>query len=78
MLKEAETVSGGCNTGSARPRRYFPRFSLRRLLYSSPLIGRRIVRTPSSSNRNAKGIKNLNISILIVKNQIINFYFFHA
>ncbi|CAL7937505.1 unnamed protein product [Xylocopa violacea] len=30
------------------------RFSLRRLLYSSPFIGRRIVRTPSSSNRNAK------------------------
>ncbi|XP_032680017.1 E3 ubiquitin-protein ligase RNF19A-like [Odontomachus brunneus] len=54
MFKENDNGAGGCNGATPRPRRLFPRFSLRRLLYSSPLIGRRIVRTPSSSNRNAK------------------------
>ncbi|XP_025987250.1 E3 ubiquitin-protein ligase RNF19A [Solenopsis invicta] len=54
MFKESENGVGGCNGAPPRPRRLFPRFSLRRLLYSSPLIGRRIARTPSSSNRNAR------------------------
>ncbi|KAL0129905.1 hypothetical protein PUN28_001867 [Cardiocondyla obscurior] len=54
MFKESENGVGGCNGAPPRPRRIFPRFSLRRLLYSSPLIGRRIARTPSSSNRNTK------------------------
>ncbi|XP_034193527.1 E3 ubiquitin-protein ligase RNF19A [Osmia lignaria lignaria] len=54
MFKENDSNSGGCSGAAPRPRRILPRFSLRRLLYSSPLIGRRIVRTPSSSNRNAK------------------------
>ncbi|XP_072759113.1 E3 ubiquitin-protein ligase RNF19A [Anoplolepis gracilipes] len=54
MFKESDNGPGGCNGGPSRPRRIFPRFSLRRLLYSSPLIGRRIARTPSSNNRNAK------------------------
>ncbi|KYQ47219.1 E3 ubiquitin-protein ligase RNF19A [Trachymyrmex zeteki] len=53
MFKENEN-GVGCNGAPPRPRRLFPRFSLRRLLYSSPLIGRRIARTPSASNRNAK------------------------
>lgn len=56
MFKEGDNGPGGCNGGPPRPRRIFPRFSLRRLLYSSPLIGRRITRTPSASNKNAKGI----------------------
>lgn len=55
MFKESENGVGGCNGAPPRPRRLFPRFSLRRLLYSSPLIGRRIARTPSASNRNTKG-----------------------
>ncbi|KAH0956425.1 hypothetical protein HN011_012009 [Eciton burchellii] len=54
MFKENDNGAGGCNGAPSRPRRIFPRFSLRRLLYSSPLIGRRIARTPSASNRNAK------------------------
>ncbi|XP_024887219.1 E3 ubiquitin-protein ligase RNF19A-like [Temnothorax curvispinosus] len=54
MFKESENGVGGCNGAPPRPRRMFPRFSLRRLLYSSPLIGRRIARTPSASNRNTK------------------------
>ncbi|XP_077259500.1 E3 ubiquitin-protein ligase RNF19A [Temnothorax americanus] len=54
MFKESENGVGGCNGAPPRPRRIFPRFSLRRLLYSSPLIGRRITRTPSASNRNTK------------------------
>ncbi|XP_071653833.1 E3 ubiquitin-protein ligase RNF19A [Temnothorax longispinosus] len=54
MFKESENGVGGCNGAPPRPRRIFPRFSLRRLLYSSPLIGRRIARTPSASNRNTK------------------------
>ncbi|XP_012530836.1 E3 ubiquitin-protein ligase RNF19A [Monomorium pharaonis] len=54
MFKESENGVGGCNGAPPRPRRLFPRFSLRRLLYSSPLIGRRIARTPSSNNRNSK------------------------
>ncbi|KAL6262763.1 hypothetical protein P5V15_005553 [Pogonomyrmex californicus] len=54
MFKESENGVGSCNGVPPRPRRLFPRFSLRRLLYSSPLIGRRITRTPSASNRNAK------------------------
>lgn len=59
MIKEGETISGGCNTGPSRQRCYFQRFSLRRLLYSSPLIGRRLVRTPSSNNKSTKGnLKN--------------------
>ncbi|XP_044582281.1 E3 ubiquitin-protein ligase RNF19A-like [Cotesia glomerata] len=50
MIKDVEM--GNCNNSSGtRQRRYFPRFSLRTLLYSSPLIGRRIVRTASSNNR---------------------------
>ncbi|XP_076650797.1 E3 ubiquitin-protein ligase RNF19A isoform X1 [Halictus rubicundus] len=53
MFKENDSNSGGCSGAAPRPRR-MPRFSLRRLLYSSPLIGRRIIRTPSSSNRNTK------------------------
>ncbi|KOC63990.1 E3 ubiquitin-protein ligase RNF19A [Habropoda laboriosa] len=54
MFKENDSTSGGCSGAVPRPRRMLPRFSLRRLLYSSPLIGRRIARTPSSSNRNTK------------------------
>ncbi|XP_026823825.1 E3 ubiquitin-protein ligase RNF19A [Ooceraea biroi] len=54
MFKENDNGAGACNGAPPRPRRIFPRFSLRRLLYSSPLIGRRIARTPSASNRNAK------------------------
>ncbi|XP_076164367.1 E3 ubiquitin-protein ligase RNF19A [Ptiloglossa arizonensis] len=54
MFKENDSSSGGCSGTAPRPRRILPRFSLRRLLYSSPLIGRRIIRTPSSSNRNTK------------------------
>ncbi|XP_053975748.1 E3 ubiquitin-protein ligase RNF19A-like [Hylaeus volcanicus] len=54
MFKENDSSSGGCSGTAPRPRRILPRFSLRRLLYSSPLIGRRIMRTPSSSNRNTK------------------------
>ncbi|XP_057320577.1 E3 ubiquitin-protein ligase RNF19B-like [Microplitis mediator] len=55
MLKDIEPI-GNCNNSNnnnngTRQRRYFPRFSLRTLLYSSPLIGRRIVRTSSSNNR---------------------------
>lgn len=53
MFKENDSSSGGCSSTAPRPRRMLARFSLRRLLYSSPLIGRRIVRTPSS-NRNVK------------------------
>lgn len=56
MLKDAEAGSGGCSGITSRPRRLIPRFSLRRLLYTSPLIGRRISRPSSSSgSRNAKG-----------------------
>ncbi|XP_076631422.1 E3 ubiquitin-protein ligase RNF19A [Colletes latitarsis] len=54
MFKENDNSSGGCSGTAPRSRRILPRFSLRRLLYSSPLIGRRIARTPSSSNRNTK------------------------
>ena len=54
MFKENDSTSGGCSGAAPRARRLIPRFSLRRLLYSSPFIGRRIVRTPSSSTRNAK------------------------
>ncbi|XP_031368748.1 E3 ubiquitin-protein ligase RNF19A-like isoform X3 [Apis dorsata] len=54
MFKENDSSSGGCSSTAPRPRRMLARFSLRRLLYSSPLIGRRIVRTPSSNNRNVK------------------------
>ena len=58
MLKEGETAPGSCNGGQQRPRRLLPRFSLRRLLYSSPIIGRRIARATSSTNRSQKGKKN--------------------
>ncbi|XP_043263776.1 E3 ubiquitin-protein ligase RNF19A-like [Colletes gigas] len=54
MFKENDSSSGGCSGTAPRSRRILPRFSLRRLLYSSPLIGRRIARTPSSSNRSTK------------------------
>ncbi|XP_046473914.1 E3 ubiquitin-protein ligase RNF19B [Neodiprion pinetum] len=53
MRKEVES-GGGCNGAASRPRRLLPRFSLRRLLYSSPLLGRRFARASSSSNRTAK------------------------
>ncbi|XP_076241222.1 E3 ubiquitin-protein ligase RNF19A [Calliopsis andreniformis] len=54
MFKENDNNSGGCSGVAPRARRLLPRFSLRRLLYSSPFIARRIVRTPSSTNRNTK------------------------
>ncbi|XP_076382640.1 E3 ubiquitin-protein ligase RNF19A [Megalopta genalis] len=53
MFKENDSNSGGCSNAAPRPRR-IPPFSLRRLLHSSPLIGRRIVRTPILSYRNTK------------------------
>lgn len=61
MAKEDELVAGGCSAPSPRPRRIFARFSLRRLLYASPLIGRRISRMSNSSNRNSVKGKNLEI-----------------
>lgn len=54
MRKESEN-GGGCNGVATRPRRLLPRFSLRRLLYSSPLLGRRFARAANSSNRTVKG-----------------------
>ncbi|XP_048512751.1 E3 ubiquitin-protein ligase RNF19A-like [Athalia rosae] len=53
MRKEIEN-GGGCNGVGTRTRRLLPRFSLRRLLYSSPLLGRRFARAASSSNRTVK------------------------
>lgn len=58
MAKESESVAGGCSASSPRPRRILARFSLRRLLYASPLIGRRIARA-SNSNRNSTKGKDL-------------------
>jgi hypothetical protein len=55
MLKDVEIGSGGCSGITSRPRRLIPRFSLRRLFYTSPLIGRRISRPSPSGNSNAKG-----------------------
>ncbi|XP_058791229.1 E3 ubiquitin-protein ligase RNF19A-like isoform X2 [Phymastichus coffea] len=55
MLKDVEAGSGGCSGITSRPRRLIPRFSLRRLLYTSPLIGRRISRPSTSSNKSGKG-----------------------
>ncbi|XP_033215065.1 E3 ubiquitin-protein ligase RNF19A-like isoform X2 [Belonocnema kinseyi] len=71
MLKEGESGTagaGGCNVGS-RPRRFFPRFSLRRLLYSSPLIGRRISRVTNSSIRNTKAKDPVNKVIDVEKGE---------
>ncbi|XP_014220771.1 E3 ubiquitin-protein ligase RNF19A-like [Trichogramma pretiosum] len=53
MLKDVETGAAGCNSLPSRPRRLIPRFSLRRLLYTSPLIGRRFSR-PSNKSSKAK------------------------
>lgn len=58
MAKESEPVAGGCNASSPRPRRIFARFSLRRLLYASPLIGRRIARASNSNRNSTKGNYN--------------------
>lgn len=59
MLKESDNATAGSCSGLPLPRqrRFLPRFSLRRLLYSSPIIGRRIVRTASTINKNTKGIE---------------------
>lgn len=46
-----------CNTAALRQRRFFPRFSLRRLLYSSPLVSRRIPRIPRIPSPNGKNAK---------------------
>ncbi|XP_043289322.1 E3 ubiquitin-protein ligase RNF19A-like [Venturia canescens] len=54
MLKEVETGAGSCNTVQTRRQRLWPRFSLRRILYSSPLIGQRIARASGSGIRNTK------------------------
>ncbi|XP_017878159.1 E3 ubiquitin-protein ligase RNF19A-like [Ceratina calcarata] len=55
MFKENDSASGGCSGAAPRPRRLLARFSLRRLLYSSPFIGRRNVRTSNSNSRATKG-----------------------
>ncbi|XP_034952107.1 E3 ubiquitin-protein ligase RNF19A-like [Chelonus insularis] len=64
MFKETESSLGvNCNSGPSRPRRHFPRFSLRTLLYSSPLLGRRFIRTaPPSSLSNSRNPKTKNVS----------------
>ncbi|XP_051159172.1 E3 ubiquitin-protein ligase RNF19A-like isoform X2 [Leptopilina boulardi] len=69
MLKEVESGAGGCNGVTSRPRRFFPRFSLRRLLYSSPLIGRRISRVTNSSIRNTKAKDPVNRAIDVEKGE---------
>ncbi|XP_066582493.1 E3 ubiquitin-protein ligase RNF19A-like [Prorops nasuta] len=66
MFKESENNnSSSCSGAQSRQRRIFPRFSLRRLLYSSPVIGRHIVRTPNSSKtskgKETAGGKNIDI-----------------
>lgn len=58
MIKDAEAGSGGCSGIASRPQRLLPRFSLRRLLYSSPFFARRAPRPSTANiNRNAKGNK---------------------
>ena len=56
MLKDVEIGAGGCSGSISRPRRLIPRFSLRRLLYASPLIGPRFARQLNQTSRNTKGI----------------------
>ncbi|XP_014203877.1 E3 ubiquitin-protein ligase RNF19A [Copidosoma floridanum] len=60
MVKDNELGSAGCSGINSRQRRLIPRFSLRRLPYSLPIIGRRISRPPPSGNRNTKGKESLN------------------
>lgn len=71
MFKENDNASGGCNGPPPRARR-FPRFSLRRLLYSSPLIGRRIVRAPSSANRSNTKAKDPAGSRVFIEARVSN------
>ncbi|XP_012284062.1 E3 ubiquitin-protein ligase RNF19A [Orussus abietinus] len=58
MRKEAESGPVGCSSVPPRTLRQVPRFSLRQLLYSSPLIGRRIARASSSKSSKNKDSTN--------------------